>query len=367
MALTEYYVDSSIGTNTGSGTVGDPWGNLGYAFTQGTAPGSSSDGVRYNLKTNPGNPETNYGSLPTGGSDGKQVVVQSYNSTAGDTTDYAYINFASTGDWTNTTVDDINFVNLYFTADNATGTQVMYEVDNVNAHINCVFDAARPRGGTSNSFYGTKFINLVATSGVMIGNANAHFHNCNFSGSGSISNTTIAQGLSFVGNTSYWDGAIATHFASPANSGCIINNSVAYASPSTTTTGFGLRADNFVIVRGNYVQRARHGIGWENNADTPMILDNAFFGCTNNIWTNAQESITLPFSTQTTLAAAGISDPANGDYTPTDELYELRTSNLFNGGVTPTVSPQFYGAFLSPNTGSGGGSYVHIPKIRTIQ
>lgn len=59
MSVTEVYVDSSIGADSGAGTIGDPYGRLSHAFTQSS---STTNGKRYNVKgTTLASPETSFG------------------------------------------------------------------------------------------------------------------------------------------------------------------------------------------------------------------------------------------------------------------------------------------------------------------
>ena len=81
MAVNEVYVDSSIGADSGAGTIGDPYGRLSYAFTQSS---SVTNGKRYNVKgTSSGSPETSFGTPPNGATSAP-VYIQGYTTAAGD-------------------------------------------------------------------------------------------------------------------------------------------------------------------------------------------------------------------------------------------------------------------------------------------
>lgn len=84
MALTQYYVDPSINANSGTGTIGDPFGDLQYALD--TVTRDSTNGDQFNIKS--GTAEvltaeldfTTYGTTDITG----RVVFAGYNSTAND-------------------------------------------------------------------------------------------------------------------------------------------------------------------------------------------------------------------------------------------------------------------------------------------
>jgi len=83
-ALTEIYVDPAINANSGSGTIGDPYGDLQYAFN--TATRDATNGNRFNVKAGASEVLTAKLSLATYGTPGtsSQLVIQGYTSVAGD-------------------------------------------------------------------------------------------------------------------------------------------------------------------------------------------------------------------------------------------------------------------------------------------
>jgi hypothetical protein len=84
MALTEIYVDPSIGTATGAGTIGDPYGDLQYAFN--TATRDATNGNRMNVKAGSEELLTATLSLATFGAPTNTApcVIQGFTATAGD-------------------------------------------------------------------------------------------------------------------------------------------------------------------------------------------------------------------------------------------------------------------------------------------
>lgn len=84
MAITEYYVDPAINANSGTGTIGDPFGDLQYGLN--TVTRNATDGDRFNIKA--GTAEvmaaaidlTTYGT-PT---QAAPLIFQGYTSAQGD-------------------------------------------------------------------------------------------------------------------------------------------------------------------------------------------------------------------------------------------------------------------------------------------
>ena len=84
MAISNYYVDPSIAANSGSGTIGDPYGDLQYALDSITR--NTTDGDRINIKS--GTAEVLTGSLSFASfgspSIGAGLILQGYTSSQGD-------------------------------------------------------------------------------------------------------------------------------------------------------------------------------------------------------------------------------------------------------------------------------------------
>ena len=84
MAISDYYVDPSIAANSGTGTIGDPYGDLQYALDQITRDGT--DGDRINVKAGTAESLTGSLSLATYGTPSylAPLIFQGYTSAQGD-------------------------------------------------------------------------------------------------------------------------------------------------------------------------------------------------------------------------------------------------------------------------------------------
>lgn len=83
MAITEYYIDPAIDANSGTGTIGDPFGDLQYALDTVTRDGTNGD--RFNVKAGTAEVLTAALSLATYGTptEAAPLVIQGYTSAAG--------------------------------------------------------------------------------------------------------------------------------------------------------------------------------------------------------------------------------------------------------------------------------------------
>lgn len=84
MAHQEIYVDPAINADSGDGTIGNPYGDLQYAFDNTTHSTSGSHETRFNVKS--GTDEVLSGDMDWSYSTNNQrpITIEGYNSTAGD-------------------------------------------------------------------------------------------------------------------------------------------------------------------------------------------------------------------------------------------------------------------------------------------
>lgn len=84
MAITQYYVDPSINANSGTGTIGDPFGDLQYALD--TVTRDSTNGDQFNIKSGTAEVLTAQLSLVSygGGSTNAPLAFSGYTSSAND-------------------------------------------------------------------------------------------------------------------------------------------------------------------------------------------------------------------------------------------------------------------------------------------
>jgi hypothetical protein len=160
MALTETYVDPSIAGNSGTGTVGDPYGDLQYALNTMTRDGTNGD--RINIKAGTDEILTAALSLATYGTptEAAQLLFQGYTSAADDGGIGGISGAASYTIISPSTLDFIGFVDLHL-HNCGLGNDIIF-LDNNITIINCELDLGNYAIDVDNSC-------------VIIGN---HIHNC---------------------------------------------------------------------------------------------------------------------------------------------------------------------------------------------
>jgi len=141
--LTEIYVDPSINANSGTGTIGDAFGDLQYALN--TATRDATNGNRINIKAGTAEVLTGSISLTTFGApgNGKPLVFEGYTSAAGDGGVGAINgnngNFTIwAGSWDYTSFKFLELTN--------TGTATIITMRDYGSLINCIVHLANANG-----------------------------------------------------------------------------------------------------------------------------------------------------------------------------------------------------------------------------
>jgi hypothetical protein len=137
MARTEYYVDPSIAADSGTGTVGDPYGDLQYALDQVTRDATNGD--RFNIKAGSDETLTSSISLATYGTPTRNAALafQGYTSAAGDGGEGGISGNGSVSVFNSPGADNISFIDLHL---HNTGFQPILNMDDFCFVINCRFD-----------------------------------------------------------------------------------------------------------------------------------------------------------------------------------------------------------------------------------
>jgi hypothetical protein len=147
MALTDYYVDPAINANSGTGTIGDPFGDLQYALN--TVTRDATNGDRFNIKAGTAEVLAAAISLATYGTPGttSPLVFQGYTAVADDG-GIGEINNggANVAIISSATLDSISFVDMKL---GNTGTAKIVELDRYVALINCEIHSSSAAGAVT--------------------------------------------------------------------------------------------------------------------------------------------------------------------------------------------------------------------------
>lgn len=282
-APSETYVDPSIAANSGTGTIGDPYGDLQYALD--TMTRDSTNGDRINIKSGTAEVLTGSIDLTSYGTTtrNKRLIFEGYDSTAGDggigEIDGNNGNFSicSTG-------NDLIWTNLKLFN---TGTAVVLSLRNYSQVKSCEITQSSTGGilfSNSSSYCAVVSCYIHDIAGYGVRNV-MKILNCYFA-NGTTNKFTDA--ISSTANT-YWSVVNRCFFnldgSSQGFSGvsaALLNNSIL----SSSGTGAGL-ASSGVMVMHNNVAEGFSGTGGKgfsiSQTDPAEISHNAFFNCATNI------------------------------------------------------------------------------------
>ena len=325
MAANHYYVDPSLSSDTGDGTVGTPWGRAStsavqYALdtiTRNVSPGGDFIHVK----------STGTETVPTGGWDlttygvpttGAHLRIVGYTSTALD-------GGRATIDQNGNALFASNLYNWvtvgYLNVSGKTGSGYAIELDNNCCVYRCSVDGNNDVGGIHADLYssviGCEIFNVI---GQAI-NVDRGFVAYNWIDQSS-PNEAIRVGLLSVvhnnviriGHTSSADSAILLQADQ-----CVAMNNTIYSSVAATASGINAPAgeDNCCIIN-NYIE-GFSGTGGEAiwlDEYCPIILNNRWYNCTSGIVSTNGDAYTAFDENNAALAASGLVDAATGDFRP---------------------------------------------------
>ena len=361
MATNHIYVDSSVGTDTGAGTVGDPYGNLAYAFSQ---LGTISNDTQVNVKgTSSGSPETLLGTLPGGTNVSRQLHIKAYEVTANDTDNYCYLDAGGVDTpWLSGSIDAVSFNRCYF---QNTAGGFFFDLDNQCSMYDCVLDGCGAAADSTCQWWRCSFINQTE----QVASCQGTIAHCYIEGSGSISSTIVA-GSFVVGNVIRWDGSCNRLVQMPSAGGICMNNYVEIATGGTRSD-ICIRTDDMALISGNVIVGGKVGIDKESNSVYLSVGYNVFYDVGQLLWSSTSNDIVMTDPdtvTQTTLTGHPFPNAASKDYTPSTEFQSLSVGA--NAMRIPEITDPDYkvhfGPMYDPPAGGGGGSSF-TPRLRVIQ
>ncbi len=369
-AMSETYVDPSIAGDSGTGTSGDPYGDLQYALN--TMTRDATNGDRINVKAGTDEILAAALSFATYGTPAANARChfEGYTTTAGDgvPTGTAGIDCASTYSCIGGgTIDYIGFKNMHI---HKSGAAAIFNVGDSFTFVNCEIENTTGRGLDLNGS-GTVFnchVHTVGTPAIIVVSSSIVYHNyievadgsakraihlgggnciCGFNcirltGSGNDSTGIGYKDVSLVFHNSIW---------SDAGTGTGIMQG--------STTNIGL------MIWGNVVQgfSGVGGVGMVLSSDDELLLYGA-----NQLYDNATHvtlSADLVGSKMADdvapTASAPMADPANEDFEANDVIKDTGLFATFKGSATS----QFLDAGAAQQEEpAGGGSVVVVRHYR---
>lgn len=388
MALTELYVDPAINANSGSGTVGDPYGDLRYCIEQETF--DTTNGVRINIKAGTSeilNEQLDVTMADTGTSvawvptSAAPLVFQGYTSAADDGGIGVIDGNASIPIFNNNaTPDYITFRDLRLTN---TGANDAITLDDAITLINCEIDTITGQGldlGADALVLGCYFHditnncgktvgpglfmgNVVDGRGITITNSRGLFQNAN--------------DMLFFRNAVIVDGdAVGIQIGTDAY---MMSNSVfGVASAKVGLQTRSAVAGDTIAIMNNLVAgfSASGGIGIDGLSNAGNVTSfeggNSVHDCATNYRASLKDWVSEGVES---LSASPFNDPANLDFAPVDtgsvsqaipasfhaETHVNNVLSLYRGAVEPSdASPggnqlALWRGAVQPAAGGGGG------------
>jgi len=341
-------VQPSIAANSGTGTSGDPYGDLQYALNTLTRDGTNGDQI--NIIS--GTAEILAASLtlatygtPTSAA---SLLFRGCTATADDggIGDINCNNFAC---FDSSTLDYISFEDMKI---HGSGTAKLILLDSYCHFINC-------------EFYDSSFTTYAFDINTGSSAQGCYFHD--ISGFGCTGGSSLFYGnrmeyaaLVGVGLTNAGGVAINNVIKLSRTDGYGVLLSQHYTRAignsiynSTAGTNSGVRATTaFVgqLVANNIIEgwSGTGGKGVDVAGNNATLLSNRFYNCTTNMTLTGNPAINEDNSS---LSASGFTNAATGDFTPTTEV----TATAFPSAYSTTTNYLDHGAVQKEAGGGGGG------------
>jgi hypothetical protein len=373
MAITEVYVDPSIAADSGTGTSGDPYGDLEYAIEQTTF--DTTNGTRMNIKA--GTDEVVAAELGAAmastfpnpawaPSESAPAVFQGYTTTAGDGGIGGISGGGSVAVFF-TLIDSIHLVDLHI---HNTGSAIVCQVDNFCSITNCEFDNSTGSGvhtGVACTISGCYFHNLDGSFMLSIDGGFAYSNWFDVAGATPLSAISCQtnRGCVVENNIMVLDGAadgvrINTDW-------CTVDHNSIYSAGAATGQGIVAGATNIHVasIANNLVEgfSGTGGVGIDLTASGVQISrygGNAVQDCTTDY--GAVSGITLmDLGDNESLSASPFTNAATDDFSPVDtgNVKEGALPTTIGGGLhSGTATPRAWKGAIQP-AAAGGGAPGH--------
>ena len=344
MALTEIFVDPSLNSDTGSGTIGDPFGDLEYAIEQTTF--DTTNGTRVNIKA--GTDEVLAAPLQTALADtsvtvawvptsSAPLVFQGYTSAVGDGGIGGISGGGSFSIIGDPTIDYVHLVNLHC---HNTGSNPVIDIDNWCSVTRCEIENSSSNGISFDTacIAAENYVHNIGGIGILIGGSGscaAYNHladgtNTFSQGILSFSGSTVERNI--VSLTGNGDGIVTTLMTN------VIGNSI-FSSGSVGTGIVSNASVTNAIITNNVIEgfSGAGGIGIDLGAAAVNVVSyggNAVYNCATE-YVAASGIIIDDLGDNEILTASPFTNAAGGDFNPVDtgNVKEGALPHLIGGGL----------------------------------
>ena len=362
MAYTEVYVDPAIAGDSGTGTSGDPYGDLQYALN--TKARDTTNGDRFNIKAGTAEVLAAALTLATYGTptDAAPLVLQGYTSAAGDggigeiSGNNAYTIIAS----------NPNYVHLIDLEMHSAGDNTLCYVLDACVIARCEFH----RGASSPS---NKVLLQTRSSSLVI---DCYVHDAGATNTGTLINITgssTVYGCYLTGKCSIAlsvaGGMAINNIVNPtggtginiAQSGTtVINNTVFATSPDTSRHGIYTQASTYhrITILNNVVEgfSASSNTGVNTQSRNALLGYNAAYNNTTN-FSNTGEKTLLNLGNDDALAGSPFVNAAGADFDINGTVTNVTEDSwpVTWPGVSIATTPKADRGAVQAGAGAGGG------------
>jgi hypothetical protein len=370
MAVTNYFVDPAINANSGTGTIGDPFGDLQYALNNVTR--NSTDGDMFHIKAGTAEVLTADLSLATYGTPTAAAALyfQGYTATAGD----GGIGEISGG----------GSVGIYDLGNNASKTFLHFwdmklgncgaarilslgatcSLVNCEVHTSTATLAVNVTGGFR--AVGCLFRDISGTSNVSISSGEGSFVYCVFRSSGGtqVLNATSSGFVTVVGCV--FDLSTDTSLSGSLATGTYVGNT--FYTAAANTLGLlrtGSNSNSAAVVVNNVVvgSSGTGGIGYQLETAQAIHGGNAYYNNTTNQSASATNKAAYELKAPLSLGANPFVDAANDDFNLAtgSTAIEAAWPSAWKGYAATTNAADI-GA-VQAGAGAGGGVIRRVARI----
>lgn len=323
---TPYYVDPSLNANSGTGTSGDPFGDLQYALN--TVTRDATNGDIFHIKAGTAEVLAASLSFTTYGAPTWDIPVafQGYTSTAGDGGIGVIDGNGSYAAFSNN-LSGFVIKNIKFQNSGSTYLVDFYSGVGRGLFSDCVFDATgitqTAVRATCTVFLRCSFINFSATAVQSFGNSRFYFNTFKTSVLTSGAYLLYCGERDVVFGNMIWldDGSSGLAIVCGSNID-IINNTIFCIGSGISSHGIATGDSKSIIIFNNYVEglSGSGSDGMNFNAASSILITghNKAYNCATSFTKDAIERVDL--GGDATLSASGLVDGAGGDFTPTADL-----------------------------------------------
>ena len=294
-ASSETYVDPSIAANSGTGTIGDPYGDLQYALDQTTRDATNGD--RFNVKAGTAEVLTAALDMTTYGtaSFDAPVVIQGYTSAAGDGGKGEIDGNATYSVFANNTYEDIYFIDMKM--GNCGSASYVLTLDRFSGVHDCeihgctgngISVAAGPVHVTGCHIHDIGGVGFYSPAGNHCSVTNCYFTNGGTNKfSYAIQQINVTGDVQAIGNVFSLDSTSIGIYSNSWGLGTVIGNSFLTSGTGIGISVYGLGSGPVInnLFEGftDGIKRTGATSSWKMFAVTRQ---NAFYDCTNNINTD---------------------------------------------------------------------------------